>query len=176
MMIFFSLLYGMQSTWADCIYDQFNDNISNTFEPSYIPTIIQKSQGCTTIVELWASWCGPCRTIVPQFDSLIQKYPNVVVVQISADEKEIAMKKFIAQHPLHSPPYRLSSWTIDSLTTSFTSIGGNFTAAIPYFLVLSPEGSVVVELTEPKDLQDIETYLTKHPPPKKTQPKSNDKK
>ena len=167
-MIFLFFLWNIQLTWADCVYDQNNDTFPNTFEPSYIPSLIQQSQGCTTIVELWASWCGPCRMIVPQIDDLVQKYPNIVVHQISADEQEVAMKKFIAKHPLHSPPYRLSSWTIESLTTTFSLIGGHFAAAIPYILVVSPDGKIVVELTEPKNLQEIEDYLIKHPPPKKT--------
>lgn len=153
--------------WGQCIYNTDQVPPSNTFEPSYIPKIVQTSKGCTTIVELWASWCGPCRMIAPQIDELMKEYPNLVVHQISADEKPVAMNQFIKKHPLHSPPYRLSGWTIQELKNSFAQIGGQFEAAIPYFVVISPDGKVVLELTEPKDLEVIKEYLIKNPPPQK---------
>jgi thiol-disulfide isomerase/thioredoxin len=154
-------------SWGQCEYKAAQVPMSNTFEPSYIPSLIQHSKGCTTLVELWASWCGPCRMISPQIDELVKEYPNLVLHQISADEKIPAMKKFVAQNPLHSPPYRLSSWTLDALSTSFAQVGGEFESAIPYFVLISPEGKVVLELTEPKNLDSIKTYLSKNPPPKK---------
>ena len=105
--------------------------------------------------------------IVPQIDELLKEYPDLVIHQISADEKPTAMTQFIKKHPLHSPPFRLSRWTIKELKTSYAKFGGHFEAAIPYFVVLSPEGVVVLELTEPKDLKEIKDYLSKNPPPKK---------
>ena len=153
--------------WGQCIYNTDQVPLPNTFEPSYIPKLVQFSNGCTTIVELWASWCGPCRRIAPQIDELLKEYPNLVIHQISADEKAVAMTQFIKKNPLHSPPFRLSRWTINELKTSFAQLGGQFEAAIPYFVVISPDGKVVLELTEPKDLEEIKDYLSKNPPPKK---------
>ena len=153
--------------WGQCIYNTDQVLPSNTFEPSYIPKLVQHSKGCTTIVELWASWCGPCRIIVPKIDELLKEYPDLVIYQISADEKPVAMTQFIKKNPLHSPPYRLSGWTINELKMSFAQFGGQFEAAIPYFVVISPDGKVVLELTEPKDLEAIKVYLSKNPPPKK---------
>ena len=166
-LLFFVLVLLQHNSFAQCTYIPENYDLSNTFKTSDIPILIKKSQGCTTLVELWASWCGPCRMIVPKIDDLVNTYPDIIVHQISADEKEPAMKRFISRHPLHSPPYRLSTWTIADLKYSFSQIGGTFEAAIPYIILLDPDGNIVAELTEPKDLQVLENYLSKNPPPKK---------
>ena len=33
-------------------------------------------QNKTVILEFWATWCGPCRRIIPHINSLIDKFKN----------------------------------------------------------------------------------------------------
>lgn len=45
------------------------------------------------IVDLWASWCGPCRAMEPAFKQTSQKYINQVdVLKINADESPEVLK------------------------------------------------------------------------------------
>ncbi len=42
-----------------------------------------------TLIDCWASWCGPCRRAIPQIKAISQKYANrLSVVSISCDQSE----------------------------------------------------------------------------------------
>jgi thioredoxin 1 len=46
-----------------------------------------------TIIDFWADWCAPCKTLAPLLDSLAQKYEGVIKfakVNISNDAKGCA--------------------------------------------------------------------------------------
>jgi len=38
------------------------------------------------IVDFWASWCGPCKMIVPMVERLSEELPNVVFAKVNIDE------------------------------------------------------------------------------------------
>jgi thioredoxin 1 len=45
-----------------------------------------KSAGEVLLVDYWAKWCGPCKTLIPRLEDLESKYPNVKFVKIDVDE------------------------------------------------------------------------------------------
>ncbi|MBC8737372.1 thioredoxin [Paraburkholderia sp. UCT31] len=47
-----------------------------------------------TLVDFWADWCGPCRTMAPALDEVANKRPDVKVVKVSIDEAPEAAAKY----------------------------------------------------------------------------------
>jgi thioredoxin len=45
-----------------------------------------QSQGNKVLVDYWAKWCGPCKSLIPRLESLELQYPNVTFVKVDVDE------------------------------------------------------------------------------------------
>ena len=43
------------------------------------------------IVDFWASWCGPCKSFAPVYESVSEKHEDIVFAKINTeDEQELA--------------------------------------------------------------------------------------
>jgi len=45
-----------------------------------------QNEGKKILVDLWAPWCGPCRTLVPRLEELSSNYDNVEFVKVNVDD------------------------------------------------------------------------------------------
>jgi thioredoxin len=45
-----------------------------------------QSQGNKVLVDYWAKWCGPCKSLIPRLEILESQYPNVTFVKVDVDE------------------------------------------------------------------------------------------
>ncbi len=57
------------------------------------------SAGRVLVLDVWATYCEPCRDSFPKLDRLATTYPDVDVVAISVDEEDAVVHRFLAEVP-----------------------------------------------------------------------------
>ncbi|MCH7967225.1 MAG: thioredoxin [Thaumarchaeota archaeon] len=50
-----------------------------------------------TLVDFWAEWCGPCKTMHPVFESISKNYPKIKFARINVDNNQNISMKFAVQ-------------------------------------------------------------------------------
>jgi thiol-disulfide isomerase/thioredoxin len=64
---------------------------------------LQRLEGKTLLVGIWASWSAPCHVMLPKFQKLydqLQGRENLVVVSFNVDEDTAGIRAFMAEHKL----------------------------------------------------------------------------
>jgi thiol-disulfide isomerase/thioredoxin len=92
--------------------------------------------GKVTLLDFWATWCGPCRHALPGLKQLQAAYgaDKVEVISISEDEDQGTWQSFVTQNQMN--------WTqrIDSDHQLMRQYGAS---ALPTYVLIGKDGNVV---------------------------------
>ena len=112
--------------------------------------------GKVTLVNYWATWCGPCREEIPYLVQLQERYPDQLqVIGISADEGDPAdVKAFASEMGINYPIVMETA----ELNRQFPGV-----FALPTTFLVDPEGRIVqthVGLISPAVFEQETRYLS----------------
>ena len=71
------------------------------------PLSVSRFKGKVLLVDFWATWCGPCRTELPNVLATYEKHhkKGFEILGISLDQDAAAMKQFMAKNKMTWPQY-----------------------------------------------------------------------
>ena len=99
-----------------------------------------QKKGSVLLMNVWASWCSPCRAEAPALQELSQAHPDVQFVGVLTRDNIVAAKAFVERFRLTYPTI-----TDDALLADFT--GQLSVNAIPTTLLIDKQGRVAARIS-----------------------------
>ena len=115
--------------------------------------IIKNQQGKTTVIEVWASWCGDCVKAMPKLKELQANNPEVSYVFLSMDKTADKWKEGIAKHQLNGLHFMAN----DGMKGVFgKEIDLDW---IPRYIIIDKTGKIVLYRAIETDFDQINSTL-----------------
>ncbi|MEO6774884.1 MAG: TlpA disulfide reductase family protein [Kofleriaceae bacterium] len=92
---------------------------------------VSRTPGRITVVDFWATWCGPCLRSMPHLDQLARKHPEIDVLTINLDDPAAARAIFDKAH------YQLQLLSDDGATSEKFGV-----VSIPHTVLIDGDGMV----------------------------------
>ena len=101
-------------------------------------------QGRYVLLNLWATWCGPCVNELPSLARLSRFAPGVRVVAVDTGDKDtVDAAAFLKEHNAGNlAPYRDNEKVMMKSFTAF---------ALPMTVLIDPQGKIVAKAAGPAD-------------------------
>jgi len=109
-----------------------------------IKELLQNKSDNLRLINVWATWCGPCVTEFPEFITMNRMYRrrDFELITISADDpaKKDKALKFLKQTQSSATNY---IFNVDDKYKLIEDIDPKWQGALPYTLLVEPGGKIV---------------------------------
>ena len=125
-----------------------------TFDTTLLSAHIRP--GHVTLIDCWASWCGPCRAAIPKVKALYDKYgrDRFDVISISLDSKKEDWQKALEEEKMPWPQFIAGKRGYKQLTSRYNI------SSIPNLILIDGKGQVVCNTFSPEEIRiELEQIL-----------------
>ena len=109
-------------------------------------------KGKVVIVNFWATWCGPCKTEIPDFVKLYAEYKDkgLVIVGISIDDSAEQLQSFMREFKMNYPVVQMRPEVEDAWGPFY---------GYPTSFVVARDGSICTKHIGPATKEQFESEI-----------------
>jgi len=75
--------------------EQVASNIVNMTPDNFQQIVLEESQKRLVMVDFWADWCEPCKSLMPILEKIAAEYPNdLLLAKVNCDEEQAISMQF----------------------------------------------------------------------------------
>ncbi len=122
--------------------------------PEGQPVSLSDFKGQMVVIDVWATWCGPCKNEAPYFEELARKYSNETTqfIAISIDSNKKAWKKYLSEHDKYSKQFICSR----SEFKNYELFG------VPRFIIIDKDGNFIDAFAPAPSNPEFEKTIQEH--------------
>jgi peroxiredoxin len=136
--------------------------VSTIDEPA-LKELLKNPTDKLRLINIWATWCGPCVTEFPDFVSINRMYRrrDFEFISISADDptKKEKVLKFLQQQQASNTNYLFAS---DDKYKLIEAIDPKWQGALPYTILVEPGGKIVYGKQGPINVNEIKRMIVEN--------------
>jgi len=110
-------------------------------------------RGKVVLLDFWATWCAPCRTEIPHFVDMQNKYggQGLQIIGISLDDNDKPVKKYYAEQKMNYPV----AVGDDKLAEAYGGVLG-----LPEAFIIDREGRIIAKHTGETEMAVFEKEIS----------------
>ncbi|MGJ8746035.1 TlpA family protein disulfide reductase [Polaribacter sp.] len=114
--------------------------------------VLQQYKGKKILIDVWASWCRDCIKGMPKVKDLQERFPEVVYLFLSVDEKKGSWKRGVQRYNVRGEHYNVPKGMKHGDLVNFLNVSW-----IPRYVVVDETGKIVLfKATDASDKKVIE--------------------
>lgn len=149
-----SIKWAWKDEWTKRLLEEWK-NAPVTIEEvtaNEIKSIIKNEGNNYRLINLWATWCGPCIIEFPEFITIDRMYRgrNFEFISLSADKinKKDEVLRFLKEKEASNKNYIYSGANTYNL---IEAVDENWQGVLPYTLLIAPGGELIYSVDGPID-------------------------
>ena len=160
-----SIKWASKAEWRTKLDTEWKNKSVEVIEVdiSGIKEIIANKSGKYRLINLWATWCGPCVIEFPEFVTMQRMYGarNFEFISISTDglKKKDKVLEFLKDKNAATKNYIFTS---DDKYALIEAVDKDWPGALPYTLLVAPGGEIVYNHSGVIDVLEVKKEIIKN--------------
>ncbi len=134
-----------------------------TIDEEAVKKLVKNDTDKLLVVNLWATWCGPCVAELPEFVTMNRMYRKrpfqLVTISLDKPEKRKDVLKVLKDCHSSGQNFLLHSDDLDKFAESLDT---EWPGPVPYTLVIAPGGKVLYRKTGEIEPLDVKRAIVEH--------------